>query len=62
VGLGNHKGLADGTIAVDQANEVILNSDLRYRWKQEGKAINSDDKWVDKQSIVRREVFIGQGS
>jgi hypothetical protein len=31
VGLGNHKGLTDGTIAVGCADEVILNSDRRYR-------------------------------
>jgi hypothetical protein len=30
VGLGNHKGLTDGTIAVGRAEEVILNSDRRY--------------------------------
>jgi hypothetical protein len=32
VGPGNHKGLTDGTIAVGRAEEVILNSDRRYRW------------------------------
>jgi hypothetical protein len=30
VGLGNHKGLSDGTIAGGWAEEVILNSDRRY--------------------------------
>jgi hypothetical protein len=34
VGLGNHKGLTDGTIAVGKAEEVILNSDRRYRWNR----------------------------
>jgi hypothetical protein len=32
VGLGYHKGLTDGTIAVGKAEEVILNSERRYRW------------------------------
>jgi hypothetical protein len=30
VGLGNHKGLTDGTITVGRAEEVILKSDRRY--------------------------------
>jgi hypothetical protein len=30
VGLGNHKGLTEGTIAVGRAEEGILNSDRRY--------------------------------
>jgi hypothetical protein len=34
VGLGNHKGLTDGTIAVGKAQEVLLNSDRRYRWNR----------------------------
>jgi hypothetical protein len=34
VGLGNHKGLTDGTIAVGKGEEVILNSDRRYRWNR----------------------------
>jgi hypothetical protein len=34
VGLGNHKGLTDGTITVGRAEEVILNSDRRYRWNR----------------------------
>jgi hypothetical protein len=34
VGLGNHKGLTDGTIAVGWGEEVILNSDHRYRWNR----------------------------
>jgi hypothetical protein len=34
VGLGNHKGLTIGTIAVGRAEEVMLNSDCRYRWNQ----------------------------
>jgi hypothetical protein len=34
VGLGNQKGLTDGTIAVGKAEEVILNSDRRYRWNR----------------------------
>jgi hypothetical protein len=29
VGLGNHKGLTDSTIAVGRAEEVIVNSDHR---------------------------------
>jgi hypothetical protein len=34
VGLGNHKGLTEGTIAVRKAEEVTLNSDRRYRWNR----------------------------
>jgi hypothetical protein len=34
VGLGNRKGLTDGTIMVGRAEEVILNSDDRYRWNR----------------------------
>jgi hypothetical protein len=34
VGLGNHMGLTDGTIAIGRAEEVILNSDHRYRWNR----------------------------
>jgi hypothetical protein len=62
VGLGNHKGLTDSTIPVRRAEEVVLNSDRRYRSNRDRTAINSDDELVDKQSIVSREVFIGQGS
>jgi hypothetical protein len=31
VGVGNHTGLSDGMIAIEQAQEVIFNSDHRYR-------------------------------
>jgi hypothetical protein len=34
VGLGNHKGLTDSTIVVGKGEEVILNSDRRYRWNR----------------------------
>jgi hypothetical protein len=34
VGLGNHKGLTDGMIRIGVAEEVILNSDRRYRWNR----------------------------
>jgi hypothetical protein len=30
VGRGNHTGLTDGTITVEMAEAVILNSDRRY--------------------------------
>jgi hypothetical protein len=40
VGLGNHKGLTDDMIAVGREEEVILNSDRRYRWNRQGKTIN----------------------
>jgi hypothetical protein len=34
VALGHHKDLTDDTIAVGRAEEVILNSDHRYRWNR----------------------------
>jgi hypothetical protein len=43
VGLGNPRGLTDGTIVLGWAEEVILNCDHRYRWNRQRKAINSDD-------------------
>jgi hypothetical protein len=34
VGLGNHKGLTDGMITVGKDEDVIHNSDPRYRWNR----------------------------
>jgi hypothetical protein len=40
VGLGNHKGLTDGTITVGRADKVTLNSDHQYRWNRKAKGDN----------------------
>jgi hypothetical protein len=61
VGLGNYKSISDGTIAVEQVDEVILYSDRRYQCNQQGQAINGDDDYVHKYSSMRRGVFTGPG-
>jgi hypothetical protein len=49
VGLGNSKGLTDGTMAVQRGEEVILNSDHRYHWNQYKRVIIKNNESGNKQ-------------